>query len=70
MGGSPRHLCRHTPRDGVTAKRDRLLLALNFGGTKDESIVGRRGRLFFLAFRGTSFPEVKEALERIREGSH
>lgn len=34
MGGSPRHLCRHTPRDGVSVKRDQLLLALDFGGTK------------------------------------
>lgn len=47
MGGSPRCLCRHTPGDEVTAKRDRLLLALNFGGTKDESVVGRRGRQRF-----------------------
>ena len=34
MGGSPRHLCRHTPRDGVNVERERLLLALDFGGTK------------------------------------
>jgi len=34
MGGSPCHLCHHTPRDGVNVKRERLLLALDFGGTK------------------------------------
>ena len=34
MGGSPRHLCRYPPRDGVNVKRDWLLLALDFGGTK------------------------------------
>lgn len=34
MGGSPRHLCRHTPGDGVSVKQERLLLALDFGGTK------------------------------------
>jgi glucokinase len=34
MGGSSCHLCRHTPRDGVNVERERLLLALDFGGTK------------------------------------
>ena len=34
MGGSPHHLCYHTPRDGVTVERQQLLLALDFGGTK------------------------------------
>jgi glucokinase len=34
MGSSPRHFCCHTSRDGVNVKRDWLLLALDFGGTK------------------------------------
>jgi glucokinase len=34
MGGAPRHLCRHPARNGVNVERDRLLLALDFGGTK------------------------------------
>lgn len=34
MGGSPRYLCRHTPGDEVSVERERLLLALDFGGTK------------------------------------
>jgi glucokinase len=34
MGGSPRHLCHHTPGDRGNVKRERLLLALDFGGTK------------------------------------
>jgi glucokinase len=34
MGGSSRHLCHHTPGDGVSVERERLLLALDFGGTK------------------------------------
>ncbi|MBL7184503.1 MAG: ROK family protein [Anaerolineae bacterium] len=34
MGGSAHHLCRHTPGDEVSVERERLLLALDFGGTK------------------------------------
>jgi len=34
MGGSPHHLCRHPTRNGVNVERERLLLALDFGGTK------------------------------------
>jgi len=34
MGGSPHHLCRHPTRNGVSVERERLLLALDFGGTK------------------------------------
>jgi len=34
MGGSPRRFCGHTPGDGVSVERERLLLALDFGGTK------------------------------------
>ena len=34
MGGSSHHFRGHTPRDGVNVKRERLLLALDFGGTK------------------------------------
>jgi glucokinase len=34
MGGAPRHLCRHPARNGVNVERERLLLALDFGGTK------------------------------------
>ncbi len=34
MGGSSHHLRRHTPGDGITVERERLLLALDFGGTK------------------------------------
>lgn len=34
MGGSPHHFCHDPTRDGVNVKRERLLLALDFGGTK------------------------------------
>ncbi len=34
MGGASHHLCRHTPGDRGNVKRERLLLALDFGGTK------------------------------------
>jgi glucokinase len=34
MGGSPRHFCRYPARNGVNVERERLLLALDFGGTK------------------------------------
>jgi glucokinase len=34
MGGSSRYFCRHTLWDGVNVERERLLLALDFGGTK------------------------------------
>ncbi len=34
MGGSPHHFCGHTPADAVSVETERLLLALDFGGTK------------------------------------
>ena len=46
MGGSPHHLRRHTPGDEVNVERERLLLALDFGGTKltaGLAVAGERG---------------------------
>jgi glucokinase len=34
MGGAPRHFCCHPVGNGVSVGRERLLLALDFGGTK------------------------------------
>lgn len=34
MGGASHHFCGHTPGDGVNVDWERLLLALDFGGTK------------------------------------
>ena len=34
MGGASHHFCRHTPRGEVNVGQERLLLALDFGGTK------------------------------------
>ncbi len=46
MGGASHHFCGHTPGDGVSVKRERLLLALDFGGTKltaGLAVAGERG---------------------------
>jgi hexokinase len=34
MGDSPRHFCCYPARNGVNVERERLLLTLDFGGTK------------------------------------
>jgi glucokinase len=56
MGGTPRHLCRHTPRDGVNVERERLLLALDFGGTKLTAGLAASGERRWRAYQRVPSP--------------
>ena len=56
MGGSPRHFHRYPARDGVDVKRERLLLALDFGGTKLTAGLATSGQARWLAHRRVPSP--------------
>jgi glucokinase len=51
MGGASHHFRGHTPGDGVNVERERLLLALDFGGTKLTAALAASGERRWRAHR-------------------
>jgi len=56
MGDPPRHLCRHPAGNGVNVQRERLLLALDFGGTKLTAGLAASGESRWRAHRRVPSP--------------
>jgi glucokinase len=56
MGSSPHYLCRHTPGDRVSVEQERLLLALDFGGTKLTAGLAASGERYWRAHRVVASP--------------
>jgi glucokinase len=61
MGGSPHHLCYHAPRDGLSVGQERVLLALDFGGTKLSAAVAAVGERCWRACKQVPSPPGADA---------